>query len=267
MKKLKKLTAYLAAQKVPLYAANASFFLILSIFPTLVLLLALIRYTGLQVETLTDLLAGIIPATLMPTVNRLVLSAYVHSTGTVLSVSAVAALWSAGRGVYSFVTGLNAIYEVQENRGYFRTRLLSAGYTLGFLLVLLMTLVLHVFGGDLLRLLTDLPIPEFLWNLLDMRVFVLLVLQTVLFCGMFMVLPNDRNRAVESLPGALLASVGWQVFTNAYSIYSQRFTAYANIYGSVYAVALGMLWLYFCICIVFYGGVLNKILQKTKENP
>ena len=264
MKKLKEFVEYLSEQKVPLYAANASFFLILSIFPVLVLLLALVRYTGLQVETLTDLISAVVPSALMPMVNRLVLSAYVNSTGTVLSVSAVAALWSASRGMYSFVMGLNAIYEVRENRGYLRTRLLSLGYTFAFLVVLMLTLVLHVFGGDLLRLLEGLPIPEFLMSLLDLRVFLLLVLQTFLFCGMFTVLPNERNRVGESLPGALLASIGWQIFTNLYSVYSQKFTAYASIYGSVYVVALGMLWLYFCICIVFYGGVLNKILRKWK---
>lgn len=264
MEKLRKLAEYLGDQKVPLYAANASFFLILSVFPVLVVLLALMRYTGLQVETFTDLIAGIVPGALMPMVNRLVLSAYVNSTGTVLSISAVAALWSSSRGMYSFVTGLNAIYDVKEDRGYFRTRLISMGYTFAFLIVLILTLVLHVFGGDLLHLLEQLPIPEFLLNLLDLRVFVLLILQTALFCAMFMVLPNERNRLGESLPGALLASIGWQVFTNVYSVYSQKFTAYASIYGSVYAVALGMLWLYFCICIVFYGGVLNKLMQKMK---
>lgn len=200
----------------------------------------------------------------MPLVNRLVLSAYVNSSGTVLSISAVAALWSASRGMYSFVTGLNAIYEVKENRGYFRTRLISMGYTLAFLLVLLLTLLLHVFGADLLHMLQQLPIPELLLNLLDLRVFLLLILQTALFCAMFMVLPNERNRLGDSIPGALLASIGWQVFTNLYSVYSQKFTAYASIYGSVYVVALGMLWLYFCICIVFYGGVLNKIMEKWK---
>ena len=264
MEELKKLVRYLSERKVPLYAANASFFLILSVFPLLVLLLALIRYTGLQVETFTDLIAGVVPGTLMPTVNRMILSAYVNSTGAVLSVSAVAALWSASRGMYSFVTGLNAIYDVKESRGYLRTRLISMGYTFAFLLVLLLTLVLHVFGGDLLNLLQTLPIPEFLLSLLDMREFLLLILQTALFCTMFMVLPNERNGLRESLPGALLASVGWQTFTNLYSAYSQKTTAYTNIYGSVYVAALGMLWLYFCICIVFYGGVLNRILQKLK---
>ena len=264
MEAIKKLIRYVTDQKVPLYAANASFFLVLSVFPVLVVLLALIRYTGMQVETFTDLVGEVVPDALMPMVNRLVLSAYVNSSGTVLSVSAVAALWSASRGMYSFITGLNAIYDVRENRGYVRTRLISMGYTFAFLLVLLLTLVLHVFGADLLHMLEQLPIPAFLLNLLDLRVFLLLILQTALFCAMFMVLPNERNRLGESLPGALLASIGWQVFTNLYSIYSQKFTAYASIYGSVYVVALGMLWLYFCICIVFYGGVLNKTLRKLK---
>ena len=264
MEKLKKLATYISKQNVPLYAANASFFLILSVFPVLVILLTLMRYTGMQVEIFTDLVAELVPGALMPMVSRLVLSAYVNASGTVLSVSAVAALWSASRGMYSFVTGLNAIYDVKENRGYFRTRLISMGYTFAFLIVLLLTLVLHVFGADLLRFLEELPIPAFLLNLLDLRVFVLLFLQTALFCAMFVVLPNERNRLGESIPGALLASIGWQVFTNVYSIYAQKFTAYASIYGSVYVVALGMLWLYFCICIVFYGGVLNKTLQKMK---
>ena len=264
MEKLKKLITYVSDQKVSLYAANASFFLILSVFPVLVVLLALMRYTGLQVEIFTDLVAEVVPGALMPMVNRLVLSAYVNSSGTVLSISLIVALWSASRGMYSFVAGLNAIYDVRENRGYFRTRFISMGYTFAFLLVLLLTLVLHVFGGDLLRFLEQLPIPAFLLNLLDLRVFVLLILQTALFATMFMALPNERNRLKESLPGALLASIGWQIFTNAYSIYAQKFTAYASIYGSVYVVALGMLWLYFCICIVFYGGVLNKTLQKIK---
>ena len=262
MEKLKKLAAYLSAQQVPLYAANASFFLILSVFPVLVVLLALMRYTGLQVEIFTDLVAEVVPGALMPTVNRLVLSAYVNASGAVLSVSALAALWSASRGMYSFTTGLNAIYDVKENRGYFRTRIISMGYTFAFLVVLLLTLVLHVFGADLLQLLEGLPIPAFLLNLLDLRVFVLLILQTALFCAMFMVLPNEKNRLGESIPGALLASIGWQVFTNVYSAYAQKFTAYASIYGSVYVVALGMLWLYFCICIVFYGSALNRWLEE-----
>ena len=263
MEIMKKAARYLSDQKVPLYAANASFFLILSVFPVLVILLALIRYTGMQVETFTDLISEVVPGALMPMVNRLVLSAYVNSSGTMLSVSAVAALWSASRGMYSFVTGLNAIYDVKENRGYLRTRLISMGYTFAFLLVLLLTLVLHVFGATLLQLL---PVMEFgflrfLAGIIDLRFFLLLFVQSLIFAMMFTFLPNGRNRFRDTIPGALLASIGWLVFSDAFSIYVERYASLSNIYGSVYAFALSMLWLYWCLSILFYGGALNQYLE------
>ena len=95
-----------------------------------------------------------------------------------------------------------------------------------------------------------------------LRFFLLLFLQTAVFTAMFMVLPNERNRLGDSIPGALLASIGWLIFTQLFSIYVTNFAGYSNIYGSVYAVALSMLWLYVCVSIVLYGAVLNRILAE-----
>ena len=62
--------------------------------------------------------------------------------------------------------------------------------------------------------------------------------------------------------GGVLASLGWLVFSDLFSIYMENFSNYANIYGSVSAVALGMLWLYCCMSILFYGGALNRYLME-----
>ena len=145
-------------------------------------------------------------------------------------------------------------------------------YTLVFLFLLVATLLLNVFGTTLLDALPlqDLQLLSFLWELVDRRFVLMLLLQTGLFSAMYMALPNRRNTFRDSFPGAVLASVGWLGFSDLYSVYMRYFTSYANIYGSVYAVALSMLWLYFCISIVFYGGALNHYLtahgnQFTKE--
>ena len=99
----------------------------------------------------------------------------------------------------------------------------------------------------------------------------LLLVQSLLFTLMFMILPNRRNRFWESLPGGLLASIGWLLFSNLYSAYVTHFPSYANIYGSVYAIAISMLWLYCCLEIIFFGGALNQLLARysafTKNNP
>lgn len=265
--KLSRGAGYLFSLNIPVYASHASFFVVLAVFPSLVLLLGLLRYTGLEVENLTELLHGVLPTALMPAAQRLILNTYNSTTGTVISISAITALWSASRGVHGLVTGLNSIYGVTEDRSYVYTRLVSVLYTFLFLVVLLLTLVLHVFGTTLIQYLPigESPLLSFLEGIVDLRFFVLLFVQTVLFTGMFMVLPNKRNKLSDSFPGAVLASIGWLVFSDLFSIYVENFTQYANIYGSVYAVALSMLWLYCCMSIVFYGGALNHWLMDSKK--
>lgn len=265
--KLSRGAGYLFSLNIPVYASHASFFVVLAVFPSLVLLLGLLRYTGLEVENLTELLHGVLPTALMPAAQRLILNTYNSTTGTVISISAITALWSASRGVHGLVTGLNSIYGVSEDRSYVYTRLVSVLYTFLFLVVLLLTLVLHVFGTTLIQYLPigESPLLSFLEGIVDLRFFVLLFVQTVLFTGMFMVLPNKRNKLSDSFPGAVLASIGWLVFSDLFSIYVENFTQYANIYGSVYAVALSMLWLYCCMSIVFYGGALNHWLMDSKK--
>lgn len=259
---------YVAKMHIPLYASHACFFLVLALFPMLVLLMSLLRYTGLEVRNLIEILQGVIPEALLPAAKKLIVSTYQSTSGTVVSISVLTALWSASRGIQGLHTGLNFIYDVEENRGYFRTRLMSVVYTVLFLLVLLLTLVLHVFGRSVLQWLTaeQSPAVDFLAGVVDLRFFLLLAVQTALFTAMFMVLPNKHNKFMDSLPGALLASCGWLIFSNLYSVYVERFAGLSNIYGSVYAVALSMLWLYFCISIVFYGGALNAwLIRKNTE--
>lgn len=254
---------------IPLHASNTAYFIVLSVFPALLLVLSGLRYTRLELESLLELLGDILPGAMMETVRDVVINVYSNASGTVAGVSALTAFWSSSKGIYGLLVGLNAIYGVSEDRGYFFTRAISVFYTLLFDVVILLTLVLHVFGNTLISMLKSIQIPgvAFLLELLDLRFFLLVFLQTVLFTLMYMFLPNRRNRLLESLPGGLLASIGWLVFSNLYSIYVTNFSSYSNIYGSVYGIAISMLWLYCCMSILFFGGALNRLLmRKDKES-
>ncbi len=253
--------------RIPLHAANACYFIVLAVFPALLLLLGLLRHTPLEVEKLAEMLDGVLPEALLNGAEALILMTYDNASGTLVGVSAVTALWSASRGIYGVLTGLNAIYGVSENRGYLYTRVISMVYTFAFLLVLLLTLGLHVFGTGLLSMLERLPHPAVpvIMEIIDFRFVLLLVLQTGFFTAMFMVLPNRKNGFLESLPGALLAAGGWLVFSDLYSVYVEHFAHLSNVYGSVYGVSLSMLWLYCCMSIVFYAGGLNVLLSRKKQ--
>ncbi len=267
LSKSKAILAFLRPMRIQLHSAYTCFFLILSLFPGLLLFLGLLRYTSLGVEDLMALLTGFLPKSLLPIVQSLASASYRHSSGLVVSVSVVAALYSASRGMFGILGGLHAVYTPEQEKGYFRKKALSIAYTAIFLTLLAATLVLHIFGNAILDYLwmTTEPGLMLLLRIVDFRSVLLLVLLSALFAAMYALLPGKRNRLLHSLPGAITAATLWLMFSRLFSVYVEHFTVYTNIYGSVYALALGMLWLYFCICIFFYGGALNRWLQQRRE--
>lgn len=261
--KAAKLVQVIRRMDIPIYAANAGFFMVLSVFPMLVLVLSILRYTRLDAVDLMALLSAYIPRALQEPVEKLVIQTYAYSGAAIVSVSAVGALWSAGRGIYGILGGLNAVYDAPEDRGWLHTRLICMLYTAAFLLVVVLGLALNVFGEYLMdQLRGDAGLWRLLSGLVDMRFLLLLLVQTVLFAAMYAVLPNRPNRFRDSIPGAVLASFGWLVFSELFSLYVEHWGGYSNIYGSVYALALGMLWLYCCLSILFFGAAINRMLEE-----
>lgn len=250
--------------QIALHSAYTCFFLVLSLFPGLLLLLGILRYTSMEAGDLVGLLEGFLPESMMPTVQSLVNASYRHSSGTVVTISVLGTLYSASRGMFGILGGLNAIYTPVHRHSYLGRRGISIVYNITFLFALLLTLMVYLASTTLIDYLwmTTHPAVMLLLSLIDLRSVFLLVIQTALFTGMYALLPDQRNRLSHSLPGAALASVLWLIFSWLFSIYVEHFTVYSNIYGSVYALALGMLWLYFCICIFFYGAALNRYLAE-----
>lgn len=251
--------------QIPLYAANASFFLILSIFPALLLFVGVLQYTPLAVEDLGLMLDGILPDAFLAGAENLIRSTYDAATGVTLGITAVTTLWSASRGLYGMLTGLNAIYAVEESRGYLRTRFISMGYTFLFYVVILLTLALHVFGSGVLAILRQATHPALqkLLDWVDFRFFLLLFLQITMFAAMFMALPNGKRSYWAGLPGALIASMGWLIFSDIFSVYVENFAHWGNVYGSLCLLPLSMLWLYCCMMILFFGGGINALLAEN----
>lgn len=254
---------WVSRMNISMRAAYASYFIVLSVFPALLLILSTLRFTSLQVEDMLSVLEGLLPAAIMDGAEELVYSTYQNASAAVAGLSGATALWSSSRGIYGLLRGLNAVYEVEEGRGYLYTRGISVVYALIFFVLILLTLLLHVFGNSILNLLLtiDNPVVIFLLDVVDLRFFFLLLIQSLIFTLMYMALPNRRNGFLRSLPGGVLASLGWLVFSDIYSAYVENFSRYANIYGSVYAIAISLLWLYCCMSILFYGGALNRLLE------
>ena len=267
MRRLEDQIRDIGSMQIPVHAAYTCYFLAMSLFPALLLILASLRFTALSAEDLIRGLEGVVPGALMGAAESLIVSTYHNSSGAVLGISAVAALWSSSQGVQGLMTGLNNIYGVQETRSWLATKVLSLMYTFVFLLMILGTLVFQVFGQSLAgqMLASESLMQRLLVYLFGWRYIWMLLIQVLCFSLIYTALPNRRSRFLHSLPGALVAALGWQVFSGAFSLYVELMTdRYTNIYGSVYTVALGLLWVYCCMCILLFGGVLNRMLMQQK---
>lgn len=258
---------FFTRSQVPLYAANAAFYILLSAFPAVMLIVGLLPYLGISQEELLVALSSVIPTVLEPFLTGVVSDLSENSSKALISVTAVLALWSSARGVYCIQIGLNRIALAKENRNYFHRRAISIAYTLLFILALLLTLVIQGFGREIRNYIPQghIPILDFLVGVLNFRWLIIPVLLTALFAAFFCVLPNKKQDFLHVLPGAALSALGWLGFTYAFSIYARFSRSYSLLYGSLSTVAMAMLWLYICICILFYGYVFNFWLQKRKK--
>ena len=247
--------------QIPVYAGNAAFFLVLSFLPLLTLLLGILQYTVFGPEDLLEILSRIMPDEVLPLFDDFLQKLYPKSGAAVISVSAVTAAWSASNGIYGMARGLGAVLGVQM-------RLLCLFYMLLFVLGLVLTLLLHVFGRKLLSVFTARALPlartlSFLLEHLQLYSFFLL---TALFSLLYLALPNRRQRLSRVLPGALAAAGAWLLFSTLFSVYVNHFAKGLALYGSLTTMVLTMLWVYVCVSIVFYGAFLNRLLAQCRQN-
>lgn len=255
------------AMQIPVYAGNASFFLLLSLFPILSLFLSLLPYTPLTVQTLLVFCEELVPAWMQAPLAYLIRTIYASSSAAIVSLSAVLTLWSASKGMLSLLYGLNAVAEVRETRSYVRRRLLCMLYTVGMLLALFLTLGLYAGGQALLAALIARGFSPagVLEPVLRHLHLYSLVLLTALFSAVFLALPNRRQRLFRVLPGAAAAAGAWVIFSEGYSFYVNHIAKASALYGSLSVLLLMLLWLYACISILFYGALFNCVLFDWKR--
>ena len=240
------------------YASSAAFFLFLSLIPMLILLCTMIPFTPLTKSNLINFIGDMIPEVLKPLVVEVISDVYVSSPG-ILSVAAIATLWSAGKGVLALSRGLNEINEVSEKRNYFLLRILASFYTLVLLAAVLISLLISVFGNVLVDyIVSQFPKTQDLFDLLmNMRVLVVWLVMTLLFTLLYTFVPNKKMKFRMQLPGAAFSAVSWGVFSWGFSLYVGIGEAYST-YGSLSLIIILMIWLYIGIYILLIGAQINR---------
>ena len=248
------------------YAAQAAYFFVLSMIPIILLLLTMVQFTSLTKDYIMNAVLQAFPTTVEGLIESIVDQVYSQS-GTIIPITVLVALWSAGRGVLSITNGLNCVYESRETRNYIYLRIRASLYTVIFLVAIILSLVLSVFGNRIAVMLNQ-HFPVLL-RMIDVlirgRTLITLGILTLFWDTVYKYLPNRKNigktTMKKQLPGAIFTACAWQVISFIFSIYLDIFTGFTTMYGSLTMIILIMLWLYMCMYVILLGGEVNALLQ------
>ena len=139
-------------------------------------------------------------------------------------------------------------------------------YTVVFLVAIVFTLVVLVFGNRLHKLAVEklVLIRDFILFLEKFRGLIFLLLLILFFDIIFAALPNQKLTLKSQLPGAAVCAAAWYIFSFGLSVYVDYFNGF-SMYGSLTTVALIMLWLYFCMYLMMLSAELNVFLQRYRK--
>lgn len=257
----------LAKDRVGIYTAQASFFIILSIFPFILLFLNVLGSTTYNPQNIISFINNYSPNAIKPLLVQIIQELYTHASGTMISVSAVIAIWSASKGVLSVMFGLYEISKIHQERNYFISRFISMIYTVIFIISLIITMILLVFGNRIIKhLIAALPwLADIKILTLIFRYLITFIILTFFFTIIYRIANMKLTSFKKVIPGSLFSSLGWIIFSYVFSIYVDNFSNMSYMYGSLTAVIVFMIWIYFCIYILLIGAEINKLLYPETE--
>ncbi len=247
------------------FSAQAAFFIFISFFPFVMFLLSIMQHLPFTEAEVMNACESVFPAAIQGFILSIIAELYNKATATttILSVTLFAALWSSSKGFLSIIRGMNGVYANTETRNYIIIRIKSAIYTILFALMIILFLVIFVFGNQLyLWIVRRIPVlTEFALVIISLRTIVGLCLLIAFFLFIFMVVPNRKTKLFRELPGAILSSCGWMIFSYLFSFYIDNMSNYSYTYGSLTAIVLCMVWLYACMYMMFIGAEVNSVLS------
>lgn len=247
--------------------AQMAYYLILSFFPFLIFLMALIGNSPISSQQVLMGLLGILPEEAYILVRNTVVEIVDTKAGGLAPVSGILALWFASNGIGSIITGLNKAYDEKERRPFWLVKLISIIFTLLLSTVIIFSFILLVFSGVIKKQILDgmelEPSYQNLWNT-GRYIFISSVIFLV-FLILYRFTPSRRMRWREVIPGAILATIGWLGTSLGFAYYVDNFSNYSRFYGSIGGVVVLLIWLYYSAVIVLLGGELNAALAYEKK--
>jgi len=251
-------------------AAALAYYFVLSLFPALIFLSAVVAFLPLPdlFNQALGIMARFLPPDSMGLVRRVLSDVITPNRGTFLSFGILGTLWAASGGFSAAIEALNIAYDVQDDRPFWKTRPLAMGLALvtgALMLVALSVMIVGPRFGEWLAARVHLSyLFVLLWPYVHWAIaigFTILAVEALYFLA-----PNVKQRFLATLPGAILAVGCWIALSYLLGLYFRHFGSFNKTYGTLGAAIALMTWLYWIGFAMLVGAELNSELAKISRH-
>ncbi|MFF5398749.1 YihY/virulence factor BrkB family protein [Peribacillus butanolivorans] len=265
----KQLIKEIKEDRVTGLAAEQAYYYLLALFPLLILLLSILPYLNIDIQTAMDTIKTFMPTETVEVIEENIINILSERNGGLLTFGFLGTIWSASNGMNAFIHSMNIAYDVKETRNFIKARFISIILTLGLVVAFIVMLGLPVFGKVIIDLLQQvISLPEEMQSLFSLlRWIIAVVVISLVLTFLYRFAPNKSFPIKHVIPGAVTATVLWLGISLGFSFYVSNFANYSSTYGSLGGVIILMLWLYLSGLIFVISGEINAILHRQNSIP
>ena len=215
------LSLYMSAD-MDITGVAVAYYIIVSVFPALMLLASLLPYFQFNVSQILTILKDLFPKQIYPTVANLVSTALTQPSTSWLGISIITTLWAISRSMSALQKAFNKAYGVEEHRDFIISHIVGIFLGIGLQLIIILSVLVLAFGKTVLQ-----TLQRFLD--LDHATYLELANQTtpIIYMALFLALlmlyfflPNVRIKKIRFvLPGAIFVMVVMGTIGNLFAIY------------------------------------------------
>ena len=263
---VKEMYYRLMYDEISLLSANLSYYFILSLFPMLIVALALTPYFKIDQQFLLEKIHSFAPGDLGDYLFDMISEVLNNKNNTIITVGIVFTLWSASSGIYGIIIAFNNAFRVRDGRIWIVTKFISVVITVLFLVGMFVVLALVVFGKQLTYLLFHkFNLDEGfynLWSVLNYSFPILFIF--IVFVFLYIMGPNLKLKAISIIPGAIFSTISWTLVSRLFGYYIDHFSSYIKTYGTIGAFMAFIIWLYITGYILIIGAEINAIFHNYR---
>lgn len=248
------------------YAAQITFYMILSLFPFLAFLGSLLShlqmpYFSYNLKMLSDL--QVLPSPAVELIAHVFDNLQTRRYSSYPLYIAVL-LYSSSKCIRGIMNGIHMAYQTSETRIFIKRFLLSAFYTICFAIVIVLFIGLVLFGQQIMNVLfTFIGLGELLRDLLSiLRFLIPLLFMFLTYTLLYRFIPTKALTLENVYLGALFSTAASFIVTQIFSIYVSNFNNYTSLYGSISGIIILLLWMYSISIILLLGAIINATLDE-----